>query len=82
MYRREYPDVDIVLIEPGREESLLFFQSPMSSLARNHIMNYGYNLSLIQFQDRYEKLREVFARHGIRTTADYLTDAPPVEISV
>jgi predicted acylesterase/phospholipase RssA len=82
MYRREYPDVDIVLIEPGREESLLFFQSPMSSLARNHIMNYGYNLSLIQFQDRYEKLREVFARHGIRIAADHLADAPPVEISV
>lgn len=81
MYRREYPDVDIVLVEPGREESLLFFQSPMSSLARNHIMNYGYNLSLIQFQDRYDKLREVFAQHGIRTTADHLADAPPVEIS-
>jgi predicted acylesterase/phospholipase RssA len=82
MYRREHPDVDIVLVEPGREESLLFFQSPMSSVARNHIMNYGYNLSLIQFQDRYERLREVFARHGIRTTADHLADPPSVEASV
>jgi predicted acylesterase/phospholipase RssA len=82
MYRREHPDVDIVLVEPGREESLLFFQSPMSSLARNHIMNYGYNLSLIQFQDRYDRLREVFARHGIRTTADHLADPPSVEASV
>ena len=82
MYRREHPDVDIVLVEPGREESLLFFQSPMSSLARNHIMNYGYNLSLIQFQDRYDRLREVFARHGIRTTADHLADPLPVETPV
>jgi predicted acylesterase/phospholipase RssA len=82
MYRREHPDVDIVLVEPGREESLLFFQSPMSSVARNHIMNYGYHLSLIQFQDRYERLREVFARHGIRTTADHLADPPSVEASV
>jgi predicted acylesterase/phospholipase RssA len=82
MYRREHPDVDIVLVEPGREESLLFFQSPMSSVARNHIMNYGYNLSLIQFQDRYDRLREVFARHGIRTTADHLADPPSVEASV
>lgn len=80
MYRREYPEIDIVLVEPGREESLLFFQSPMSSLARNHIMNYGYNLSLIQFQDRFEKLREVFGRHGIRVTSDHLADPPPVEV--
>lgn len=80
-YRREHPDVDIVLVEPGREESLLFFQSPMSSQARNHIMNYGYNLSLIQLQDRYEELNEIFARHGIRTTHDHLTDGPPVELN-
>ena len=52
----------------------------MSSLARNHIMNYGYNLSLIQFQDRFEKLREVFGRHGIRVTSDHLADPPPVEV--
>ncbi len=66
IYRRHHPEVDIVIVEPGREESLLFFQSPMSNAARNQIMHYGYNLTVGQLQDRFAELREVFGRHGIR----------------
>lgn len=80
-YRRDHPDVDIVLIEPGREESLLFFQSPMSSVARHHIMNYGYNLTQVQLQDRYEELHGTFARHGIQTSRKHLGDGPPAEVT-
>lgn len=77
--RREHPEVDIVLLEPGAEESLLFLQSPMSFEARRHIMHYGYNLTLGNLAARYEELREVFARHGIDTHPDQLRQGPPGE---
>jgi predicted acylesterase/phospholipase RssA len=81
IYRREHPSVDIVIIEPGSEESLLFFQSPMSYEARSHIMNYGYHLTLGQLRDRFTELQEVFGRHGITTSSTLLNEGPPAEIS-
>ncbi|HAD03335.1 MAG: hypothetical protein A2091_13355 [Desulfuromonadales bacterium GWD2_61_12] len=75
LHRTRHPEVDIVLIEPGSEETLLFFQSPMSQTARTHVMNYGLQLTLGQLQERYVELSSVFGRHGIRTTSDLF--APP-----
>jgi NTE family protein len=82
IHRHRHPDVDIVLIEPGGEESLLFFQSPMSNVARHHIMNYGYHLTVGQLKGRYEDLREVFGRHGIRTARKPLQAAPPADLAM
>ncbi len=79
-YRRDHPDVDILLIEPGREESMLFFQSPMSHVARNHIMNYGYHLTMGQLRSRYSEFQECFARQGIATTREHLNAEPPAEL--
>lgn len=76
-YRQTYPDVDFVLIEPGPEEAVLFFQSPMSNEARHHIMDYGYHLTLSQLRGRFEEYRDVFARHGIETSDELLETPPP-----
>ncbi len=78
-YRRQYPDIDIVLIEPGSEESLLFLQSPMSFEARRHIMTYGYNLTIGDLAARFEEYREIFARHGIATRKEQLHHDTPVD---
>lgn len=75
--RATRPDIDIVVIQPGGEEALLFFQSPMSQQARNHIMDYGYHLTLSQLRSRYSELGEIFARHGIGVRDDRLDSAPP-----
>ncbi len=79
-YSRDNPDTTILLIEPGREESVLFFQNPMSNLARHHIMDYGYHLTLSQIQKHYDEFRAGFSRHGINTTTKHLHSAPPVDI--
>lgn len=73
-YRSEHPDVDIILIEPGPEESLLFFQSPMSQLARTQTMTYGYNLTLGQLNNRLPELARTFARHQISSRVTALKD--------
>jgi predicted acylesterase/phospholipase RssA len=79
-YRHNYPDVEILLIEPGRDESLLFFQSPMSNLARNLVMTYGYNLTLGLLRARFDSYRKSFEKVGIATTDTELSTAPPAEV--
>ncbi len=79
LFRRDHPEVDVLLIEPGQDESLLFFQSPMSNAARHHVMNYGYQLTQSLLKDRYDTFRPVFERHGIKTSTDRLSPLPGVE---
>lgn len=76
-YRHSHPDVDIVLLEPGPEEAVLFFQSPMSNEARHHIMEYGYHMTLSQITERYEDLSKTFSRHKIEVSRDHLQEPPP-----
>lgn len=75
--RQRHPDVDILLIEPGSDESLLFFQGPMSSLARTQVMHHGYLLTLAALRERYQEFAGTFARHGIVTTPAHLNADPP-----
>jgi len=76
-YRRDHPDVDILLIEPGSDESLLFLQSPMSFATRQHIMEYGYHLTLSHLRSHYEAYSRILQRHGVATSDVRLNDAPP-----
>lgn len=72
--RARHPDVDIVVIEPGPEESLLFFQSPMSQAARTQIMEYGYQITLGQLKADYQRLAASFRACGIETSDSELSD--------
>jgi predicted acylesterase/phospholipase RssA len=76
-YRYRHPEVDILLIEPGNEEAMLFFQSPMNHAARQQVMNYGYHLTLMQLHDRFAEFESILGRHGIAVSPDHLANAPP-----
>jgi predicted acylesterase/phospholipase RssA len=75
--RQKYPEIDVVVIEPGSDEALLFFQGPMSSLARTQVMHHGYQLTLTGLRANYQDYAAIFARHGIATTPARLADEPP-----
>lgn len=75
-YRQSHPEVDIVLIEPGSDEALLFFQGPMSHLARTQVMQHGFQLTAGTLSENYPQLAATFARHGIATTPTRLTVDP------
>lgn len=77
-YRQKFPDIDILLFEPGVDEALLFFQGPMSIAARNQVMIHGYQLTLADLSSNYDKLSGTFSKHGIQTTRKNLTKPPPV----
>ncbi len=77
-FRREHPEVDLVLIQPDSNESLLFFQNPMSNKARSQIMAYGYSLTLNYLRAHYDELEPIFRRHGIALTPERLSAPAPV----
>ena len=72
-HRQSHPGIDIVVIEPGSDEALLFFQGPMSSLARTQVMHHGYHLTLTELRENYRHFAEIFARHGLATTPQRLS---------
>ena len=80
--RRDHPEIDILLLEPGLEEALMFIQNPMSGAARRHIMSYGYNLALGRLQADLGNLQELFGRHGIALSQERLARAPAAELLV
>lgn len=79
--RRDHPDVDIVVIEPDRQESSMFFQNPMSGAVRKLTMQHGYHITIGQFYRSYDKLKEVMDRHGIEISDRALSDLPPATVT-
>jgi NTE family protein len=65
-YRREHPDVDIVLIEPTRDDLRMFSYNIMKYSAREVVAEHGYRSTLRFFAERQASLARTLARHGIR----------------
>jgi len=65
-YRREYPHVDIVVIEPTRDDVRMFGYNIMRYSARRVVAEHGYRTTLELFRANAARYRRLFARHGIR----------------
>jgi predicted acylesterase/phospholipase RssA len=76
-YRREYPKIDILLIEPKHDEPLLFLQSPMSFESRRLVMEYGYQTTLDHLKNEFANYERVFSRHGFSISNRHLNDPAP-----
>lgn len=76
-YRRDYPDVDIVLIEPTRDDVRMFAYNIMRYGARRIVAEHGYRTTLALFRRNAPRYRRLFARHGIRMAdAATIPDVP------
>jgi NTE family protein len=64
-YRREHPDVDIVLIEPTRHD-LRMFSNIMKYSARKVVAEHGYRSTVEFFRKNRGDLDRILSRHGIR----------------
>ncbi len=65
-YRREHPDVDIVLIEPTRDDLRMFMYNIMRYSARKVVAEHGYLSTLAFFRQNQKRLSGILGRHGIR----------------
>jgi NTE family protein len=77
-YAREFPAVDILLIEPTRDDMRMFSYNIMRYSARRVVAEHGYRTTLEFFRRDPEHYRRLFARHGIRMADPFsLPDVPP-----
>lgn len=68
-YEREHPEVDILLIEPTRDDVRMFGYNIMRYSARRVVAEHGYHTTLEFFRRQAPRCRRLFAKHGI-TMAD------------
>jgi predicted acylesterase/phospholipase RssA len=64
-YRRENPEVDILLLQPTRDDMRMFSYNIMRYSARKVVADHGYRSALAFFRAHASRCRTVLARHGI-----------------
>ena len=64
-YAREHPEVDILLIQPTRDDMRMFSYNIMRTSARRTVAEHGYRTALAFFRRTAAKKRRLFAKHGI-----------------
>ena len=65
-YRREHPEVDIVVIEPSRDDTRMFSYNIMRYDARRTVAEHGYRSAIASLRRHRARHRALFARHGIK----------------
>jgi predicted acylesterase/phospholipase RssA len=63
--RRQYPDVDILLIEPRSSDLDMFFGNIMRYSARLTVARHGFESVTLDLAEQYYYFKTVLARHGI-----------------
>jgi hypothetical protein len=81
LYRRQYPEAEILLIEPTPMDSTLFLYGSMNFSERVQVLNYGYNSAAFYFTENYATLKDAFARNGMDVSLDRMTTDPFLELA-
>jgi len=74
-YRRQYPDADILLFEPDREDADMFFANIFSYSHRRRLCDAAYHKTRQILLARQGTLEPLLARHGIRLNLERLAEA-------
>ena len=64
-YRHDYPDADIVLFEPRRDDREMFFTNVFSYADRRRLCEHAYQQTREDLLRRAASLKPVLARHGL-----------------
>lgn len=73
-YARDYPDKDILLFEPTRDDAKLFFANVFSFQSRRMVCEHAYQMTRRDLLNRADELEPILARYGIRLRRDRLED--------
>lgn len=68
-WEQRYPGVDIVLIEPEPDDSLMFETSMMNYARRVDIARHGFQSVTLRLAEEYDSFYEICQRHGIEISA-------------
>ncbi|MEL7449052.1 MAG: patatin-like phospholipase family protein [Pseudomonadota bacterium] len=73
-YDTAYEDRDVVLFEPNRQDSRMFFANVFSYSRRRRVCEHAYQTTRRDLLVRAKHLKPVLARHGIKLRMDVLED--------
>jgi predicted acylesterase/phospholipase RssA len=73
-YEVDYPDTDIVLIEPDHRDAELFFANTFSYRQRRQMAEHAYQQTRQMLRERLPTLTPVLERHGIALDLGVLND--------
>jgi predicted acylesterase/phospholipase RssA len=73
-YRTEFPNADVLLFQPGRDDADMFFTNIFSYAARRRLCEHAYQQTRADLRRRANQLKPILARHGIRLDRTVLED--------
>jgi NTE family protein len=74
-YHAQYPDADLLLFEPDREDAAMFFASIFSYARRKDLCEAAYRKTRQNLVARRAVLEPLLARHGISLKVEVLSDS-------
>jgi NTE family protein len=73
-YADQYSDRDVILLEPDRGDSRMFFTNAFSYRRREQVCQHAYAKTRADLLARRQEIAPVLARHGIRLRTRVLSD--------
>ena len=73
-YAHEFPDADILLFEPARDDETIFFANVFSYADRRRLAEHAYSHTRAELRRRATELEPALARHGVRLDHAALAD--------
>ena len=76
-YAKEFPDADVVLFEPARDDEVIFFANVFRYADRKRLAEHAYRHTLAELERRSDELEPILARHGVAIDRAALKGSPP-----
>lgn len=73
--RRRHPEIDIILIEPQRDDAVMFAENLMSYKMRLGIARHGFETVADHLTEHYDYYRTQLSRHNINISLDRINRA-------
>ena len=73
-YDTQFENADIILFEPNRDDSDMFFANVFSFSNRRKVCEHAYQTTRNDLLERRHQLEPILARHGVRLRMDLLED--------
>jgi NTE family protein len=73
-YETKFKGANVVLIEPQRDDYLMFFTNIFGFAERRAVCEYAYEATRRDLLARFDELAPVFARHGVTLRRDVLEE--------
>lgn len=73
-YRSEFPDADVLLFEPSRDDVEMFFANVFSYSDRRRLSEHAYQHTRAELRRRAKDIEPILSRHGVRLDHKVLDD--------